>query len=112
MSSIFFNTFFNIEKYLEHEQRDPLSVARVRNVADYHLYQPSSCSLRVGAKANQQVSLSPPRIVKRRARTSLIGRGMLQRSMTFWWQRRRPMSSIMKGKASLSIGPFSGFLHL
>lgn len=30
MSHIFFDTFFNIEKYLDHEQKDPFSVIRVR----------------------------------------------------------------------------------
>lgn len=29
LSHIFFDTFFNIEKYLEHEQKDPFSVIRV-----------------------------------------------------------------------------------
>lgn len=31
LSHIFFDTFFNIEKYLDHEQRDPLLAARVMN---------------------------------------------------------------------------------
>lgn len=31
LSHIFFDTFFNIEKYLDHEQRDPLMAARVMN---------------------------------------------------------------------------------
>lgn len=30
LSHIFFDTFFNIEKYLDHEQKDPFSVIRVR----------------------------------------------------------------------------------
>lgn len=29
LSNIFFDTFFNIEKYLDHEQKDPFSVIRV-----------------------------------------------------------------------------------
>lgn len=29
LSHIFFDTFFNIEKYLDHEQKDPFSVIRV-----------------------------------------------------------------------------------
>lgn len=28
MTSIFFDTFFNLEKYLEHEQRDPFATQR------------------------------------------------------------------------------------
>lgn len=28
MTSIFFDTFFNLEKYLDHEQRDPFASAR------------------------------------------------------------------------------------
>lgn len=31
LSHIFFDTFFNIDKYLDHEQRDPFSVVRVRS---------------------------------------------------------------------------------
>lgn len=33
LSHIFFDTFFNIEKYLDHEQKDPFSVIRVSPVA-------------------------------------------------------------------------------
>ncbi|MEQ2191914.1 hypothetical protein XENOCAPTIV_004332 [Xenoophorus captivus] len=32
LAHIFFDTFFNIEKYLDHEQRDPFSVIRVRKM--------------------------------------------------------------------------------
>ena len=28
MSNIFFDTFFNLEKYLEHDQRDPFAMQR------------------------------------------------------------------------------------
>ena len=30
LSSMFFNTFINIEKYLDYEQRDPVALSRVR----------------------------------------------------------------------------------
>lgn len=30
LTSIFFNTFINVEKYLEYEQRDPVSAAKVQ----------------------------------------------------------------------------------
>lgn len=33
LSHIFFDTFFNIEKYLDHEQKDPFSVIRVSRAA-------------------------------------------------------------------------------
>lgn len=33
LSHIFFDTFFNIEKYLDHEQKDPFSVIRVSRMA-------------------------------------------------------------------------------
>lgn len=36
LSHIFFDTFFNIEKYLEHEQKDPFSVIRVSDVNQHH----------------------------------------------------------------------------
>lgn len=29
MAHIFFDTFFNLEKYLDHEQRDPFAVQKV-----------------------------------------------------------------------------------
>ena len=32
LAYIFFNTFFNLDKYLEHEQRDPFAAARVRRL--------------------------------------------------------------------------------
>lgn len=35
LSHIFFDTFFNIEKYLEHEQKDPFSVIRVSDGNQY-----------------------------------------------------------------------------
>lgn len=31
LAYIFFNTFFNLDKYLEYEQRDPFAAVRVRN---------------------------------------------------------------------------------
>lgn len=30
MAHIFFDTFFNLEKYLDHEQRDPFAVQKVK----------------------------------------------------------------------------------
>lgn len=30
MAHIFFDTFFNLEKYLDHEQRDPFAVQKVQ----------------------------------------------------------------------------------
>lgn len=35
MTAIFFDTFFNVEKYLDHEQRDPFASARDHD-ADGH----------------------------------------------------------------------------
>lgn len=32
MTSIFFDTFFNLEKYLDHEQRDPFASTRDHDV--------------------------------------------------------------------------------
>lgn len=32
MANVFFDTFFNIEKYLDHEQKDQFSVLRVRTI--------------------------------------------------------------------------------
>lgn len=34
MANIFFDTFFNLDKFLDHEQRDPFANARVRG-CDY-----------------------------------------------------------------------------
>lgn len=30
LANVFFDTFFNIEKYLEHEQKDPFAPQKVR----------------------------------------------------------------------------------
>jgi serine/threonine-protein phosphatase 2A regulatory subunit B'' len=32
MANIFFDTFFNLDKFLDHEQRDPFANARVRMI--------------------------------------------------------------------------------
>lgn len=31
MAHVFYNTFFNLEKYLDNEQRDPFAVQKVQN---------------------------------------------------------------------------------
>ncbi|XP_048862132.1 serine/threonine-protein phosphatase 2A regulatory subunit B'' subunit beta isoform X3 [Brienomyrus brachyistius] len=60
MSSIFFNTFFNTEKYLEHEQRDPLSVARDsetegQDISDWERYAAEEYDILVAEEtANEQ----------------------------------------------------------
>jgi len=43
LTPIFFDTFFNLEKYLEHEQKDPFANLRVMSVFLY-IYVGSSCT--------------------------------------------------------------------
>ena len=38
MAHVFFNTFFNLDKYLEYEQRDPFALARVSSLGDFPYY--------------------------------------------------------------------------
>lgn len=33
MANVFFDTFFNIEKYLDHEQKDQFSILKVSSVS-------------------------------------------------------------------------------
>jgi serine/threonine-protein phosphatase 2A regulatory subunit B'' len=35
MANIFFDTFFNLDKFIDHEQRDPFANARVSSIAFY-----------------------------------------------------------------------------
>lgn len=46
MAHIFFDTLFNIEKYLDHEQKDPFSVIRVSKIEfwlDATTFDTASC---------------------------------------------------------------------
>ncbi|KPP64360.1 serine/threonine-protein phosphatase 2A regulatory subunit B'' subunit beta-like [Scleropages formosus] len=59
MSHIFFDTFFNTEKYLDHEQRDPLSVIRDetegQDLSDWEKYAAEEYDLLVAEEtANEQ----------------------------------------------------------
>lgn len=36
MTHVFFDTFFNLEKYLDHEQRDPFAAQRDESVNMFH----------------------------------------------------------------------------
>ncbi|KAM4558017.1 serine/threonine-protein phosphatase 2A regulatory subunit B'' subunit beta isoform 2-T2 [Odontesthes bonariensis] len=56
LSHIFFDTFFNIEKYLDHEQRDPFSVIREaetdgQEVSDWEKYAAEEYDLLVAEEA-------------------------------------------------------------
>ncbi|XP_008280589.1 serine/threonine-protein phosphatase 2A regulatory subunit B'' subunit beta isoform X1 [Stegastes partitus] len=56
LSHIFFDTFFNIEKYLEHEQKDPFSVIREvetdgQEVSDWEKYAAEEYDLLVAEEA-------------------------------------------------------------
>ncbi|XP_049584129.1 serine/threonine-protein phosphatase 2A regulatory subunit B'' subunit beta isoform X3 [Syngnathus scovelli] len=56
MSHIFFDTFFNIEKYLDHEQRDPFSVIREvepegQEVSDWERYAAEEYDILVAEEA-------------------------------------------------------------
>uniref|UniRef100_A0A3Q1FWM6 Protein phosphatase 2, regulatory subunit B'', beta n=1 Tax=Acanthochromis polyacanthus TaxID=80966 RepID=A0A3Q1FWM6_9TELE len=53
LSHIFFDTFFNIEKYLEHEQKDPFSVIRAdgQEVSDWEKYAAEEYDILVAEEA-------------------------------------------------------------
>ncbi|CAF87727.1 unnamed protein product, partial [Tetraodon nigroviridis] len=56
LSHIFFDTFFNIEKYLEHEQKDPFSVIREleaegQEVSDWEKYAAEEYDILVAEEA-------------------------------------------------------------
>ena len=38
LSSVFFNTFVNIDKYLDFEQRDPVASSKTQNLSDWDKY--------------------------------------------------------------------------
>uniref|UniRef100_A0AAQ5YLM6 EF-hand domain-containing protein n=1 Tax=Amphiprion ocellaris TaxID=80972 RepID=A0AAQ5YLM6_AMPOC len=62
LSHVFFDTFFNIEKYLEHEQKDPFSVIRAdgQEVSDWEKYAAEEYDILVAEEAanDQWKSLS------------------------------------------------------
>ena len=45
MTSIFFDTFFNLEKYLDHEQRDPFASAREHDSDGHEVKEASEIKL-------------------------------------------------------------------
>uniref|UniRef100_A0A674MKY9 Protein phosphatase 2, regulatory subunit B'', beta n=1 Tax=Takifugu rubripes TaxID=31033 RepID=A0A674MKY9_TAKRU len=66
LSHIFFDTFFNIEKYLEHEQKDPFSVIREletdgQEVSDWEKYAAEEYDILVAEEAaNEECNDFPP----------------------------------------------------
>lgn len=102
LAHIFFDTFFNIEKYLDHEQRDPFVVAKV--AASVHIFLLFEQTVIVICAVN--IIITPSRMLRLWDRTFQTGKDMLQRSMIFWWPRKPPTSSTMMGKASGFHHPF------
>jgi hypothetical protein len=73
MTPIFFDTFFNLEKYMEHEQRDPFAA------------QKDSEEVRATFPGlNNSNAISQLLIFY----SSLIGTDMRHKSMSFWSQRK------------------------
>lgn len=101
LAHIFFDTFFNIEKYLDHEQRDPFMVAKV--VTSVHIFFMFGQSIIFFCALT--IINTPSRMLRAWDRRFLTGSDMLQRSTIFWWLRKPPTSSTMMGKTS-------GFHHL
>ncbi|VEN51704.1 unnamed protein product [Callosobruchus maculatus] len=59
MTSIFFDTFFNLEKYLDHEQRDPFASQRDHDIdgqemSDWDRYAAEEYELLVAEEGNDQ----------------------------------------------------------
>lgn len=103
LAHIFFDTFFNIEKYLDHEQRDPFMVAKVTQSLHISSLWPNRYS---SNSRNNYYKHTPSRMLRVWDRRFQTGKDMLQRSMIFWWPRKPPTSSTMMGKASGFHHPF------
>ena len=73
MTPIFFDTFFNLEKYMEHEQRDPFAAQKdSEDVRDKLFFGLNSNALQMLIFFH----------------SFLIGTVMRHKSMSFWLQRK------------------------
>lgn len=57
LTPIFFDTFFNLEKYLDHEQRDPFSASRDEEgltMSDWDRYAAEEYEILVAEESAQQ----------------------------------------------------------
>lgn len=104
LSHIFFDTFFNIEKYLEHEQKDPFSVIRVRD-ANPRCHFPGSAQV-----AHLTPSFVSFRSWRQTVKRCPTGRNTPLKNTTFWWLRRLPTKNVMMCK-SLSVVRCSNNLY-
>lgn len=88
MANVFYDTFFNIEKYLEHEQKEQASLLRVRGAGGMG----GAGELGVRCGAGQRGQRPVTRVCRRRPRvrapSSRTGRNTPRRSTTSWWPRR------------------------
>uniref|UniRef100_A0A7N4PJG7 Protein phosphatase 2 regulatory subunit B''beta n=1 Tax=Sarcophilus harrisii TaxID=9305 RepID=A0A7N4PJG7_SARHA len=76
LANVFFDTFFNIEKYLDHEQKDQISVIRVSAV------ETVLCYIFTNVCIILKLSVLF-RMLKVKAKSSLTGRNMLLKNMIF-----------------------------
>ena len=79
MTPVFFDTFFNLEKYLDHEQRDPFATQREVDEEGNEVLIDSW---------TQELTAKLIGIFF----SSLTGTGLLRTSTNSWWLRRGTLS--------------------
>lgn len=89
MTAIFFDTFFNLEKYMEHEQRDPFAQKESEEV-----------SSDLGASLNRYL-ITGNFLHAHFLCSSQIGIVMPPKSMSCWWRRR----------ATMELGNYTSIYH-
>jgi hypothetical protein len=77
MTPIFFDTFFNLEKYLDHEQRDPFASQRDHDIDGQEVFSFSILDL----------PLLPLHYCSR----CLIGTDMQQKNTNYWSRKKGEM---------------------
>ena len=54
LSSIFFNTFVNIDKYLDYEQRDPVASSKTQDLSDWDKYAAEQYELLISEEEQEE----------------------------------------------------------
>ena len=96
MTPVFFDTFFNLEKYLDHEQRDPFATQRETDEDGNEV-----CSHIVVLTLLDNIFFS-----------CLIGTGLLQKNTSFLLLRKEIMSLWMTCKYGALLKDVSNFVKI
>lgn len=102
MAHIFYDTFFNLEKYLDHEQRDPFAVQKVR-LAVKSFIQVRWVIITFLCECHFNCVCTRFRIWTATVQSHQTGINMLLKSMRFLSRRKQPMSSCEMGEPRQSI---------